>query len=75
MIHAQIADLLATNARLRHACRQARRELAAAYGDELVDEVETVAPLEIPPPAWAAARDNAEDRLGVRSIKFFWSGI
>lgn len=64
--------LIEENRRLRVAVRQARIDLAAAYGEILDDEpVVTVAPLETPPAAWAAARDEQEQRLGVRLWKFF----
>lgn len=38
-----IEQLLVDNARLRHACREARLALAAAFGDTTADEPEAAA--------------------------------
>lgn len=60
-------DLLATNARLCAACQLERDRLRVAYA------MPTCEPYEQPSPAFVAARDRAERRLGVKLWKYFMS--
>lgn len=62
--------LIADNARLRAIVRAEVALTAAAYGLELPP---TTPPVEVPPAQWVAARDEEDQRLGVRLFKFFWS--
>ena len=65
----QLAALLHEAARLQEANRAARHDLTAAYGHPAPDMI--IAPLEVPPPAWLAARDRVEQQCGCTFRKFF----
>lgn len=65
-------ELIATSTRLQELVRAEMALTAAAYGYPAAG---TIAPLETPSVAFVVARAEAEQRAGVRLVKFYASDL